>query len=580
MFLMNIRVFKENFLLVLIILLSCFLRFFLLDKIPSAIGGDELIYIITAKSIFLTGSDLSGTWNPLSIFFFNYPPGEVQAELPYFLYMPIVGLFNLSLFYARVTNALLSVFVVFAVYLTTRRFFDKNTAIFASLIAAINPWFVYIGRTSYEAISATLFYLLSFYFLTSKNKKHILLAIPFLFLSFYAYIATKVFFLPFVFVTVAYSYFFLNKKKFKKEYLIVVFFAIVLTLFFLIMLKTNSSSSRIGEILTPDNPLITSEVDSIRRSSIQNPLLTIFENKYTVFLRVLTTKLFNSFSFNYLFVTGDEFFSVWRHGLFYYLDALFLILGGLFMFAKDKKLFSLFFLLILSASLPQIIYKATTDNFTSHLALIFPFMIIFIAYGISKTVALFSNKRYYFAALTVILLLYFFSLLNFLNIYFFQHSLRGYFDFPVRTLSSYASLSKEDGQKILVYSPSSADIFKKYLFYSNSVRKDTILKLRENINKQENSFNNIKFLSCNETINPLKIKEVIIYDKECAPLKKDYKKIIIPRLDDGGETYGIYNDQICSEFKLKRYPSRLKLSDFSFKNLSIKNFCETFITSF
>ncbi|MFH1186552.1 MAG: glycosyltransferase family 39 protein [Candidatus Levyibacteriota bacterium] len=577
---MAIAFIKNNFLLILIVLLAVFLRFFLLDKIPSAIGGDELVYIITAKSLFLTGSDLSGTWKAFSIFFFNYPPGEIQAELPYFLFAPVVGFFNFSLFAARFTNALLSVFVVFVVYLITKKFFNKNTAIIAGFIAAINPWFIYDGRTSYDMTSAVLFYLLSFYFLTSKKGKHILLAIPFLLLSFYAYIATKVFFLPFVFAVVFYSYFVLNKRKFKKEYLAVVIFSLALVLFFITMLKVNPSSSRLGVILTPNNPQIAKEVDSIRRSSIQNPLLTVFENKYTVFLRIAETKLFNSFSVNYLFVTGDEFFSVWRHGLFYYLDSLFLILGGIFIFAKDKKLFFFFSILTLFASFPQIIHKVTTSNFTPHLALIFPFMIIFIANGISKTLALFKKGKYYFAVLTVILLLYIFSLLNFLNIYFFQHPLRGYFDFPIRVLSKYASLSKDKGQQVLVYSPSSPDIFKKYIFYTNSLRKDTIFKVRENVNKKEYRFNNVKFLSCDNTIDPLKMEEVIIYDKGCAPIEKDYKKIIIPRLDDGGETYRIYNDQICSKFYLKRYPSNLSISDFSLEKLDIKRFCQTFITSF
>jgi len=44
-----------------------------LDRIPIGIGGDELTYVFNAKAIFLTGSDISGTWNPMSAFYFPLP---------------------------------------------------------------------------------------------------------------------------------------------------------------------------------------------------------------------------------------------------------------------------------------------------------------------------------------------------------------------------------------------------------------------------------------------------------------------------------------------------------------------------
>jgi len=86
--------------------LAAILRFLWLDKIPVGIGGDELTYVFNAKAIFLTGSDISGTWNPLSAFIFHYPAYTTpQAELPYFLLTPIVGFLQFSLFNARVTFA-------------------------------------------------------------------------------------------------------------------------------------------------------------------------------------------------------------------------------------------------------------------------------------------------------------------------------------------------------------------------------------------------------------------------------------------------------------------------------------------
>jgi hypothetical protein len=64
-----------------IIVLAVLFRFVYLDRIPTAIGGDEIVYPLTAKSIALTGRDLTGTWNIFQSLIFRYPPNQQSAEL-------------------------------------------------------------------------------------------------------------------------------------------------------------------------------------------------------------------------------------------------------------------------------------------------------------------------------------------------------------------------------------------------------------------------------------------------------------------------------------------------------------------
>ncbi|OGH07539.1 MAG: hypothetical protein A2W22_06350 [Candidatus Levybacteria bacterium RBG_16_35_11] len=572
---------KRNLFLIIIILVASILRFFWLDKIPNAIGGDELVYVLTAKSIFLRWSDLTGVWNPFSIFAFQYPPGEAQAELPYFLLTPFVGFANFSLLTSRVLYAILSILSVLVIYLISDKLFSKKVAIFAGFIAAINPWFIYIGRTNYEVVPAVFFFLLSFYSLLLFKGWKILISIPFLFFAFYSYIGTKLIFLPFVFIAILYSFIFINKRKYLKQYLIVFFLSLILVLFFAFSVKTSSVGERSAEIFLPTDPYVSNQVDLLKHASIQTPFIVFFQNKANLYVKLIFTKLIDSFSFNYLFLRGDSFFNI-NYGFFYIIDVVFLILGLVFAFSKKKKAFILLTIFILLGALPQVFYSPplgnALENFAPHLALIFPFLIIFIGVGLAGFFELLRGRKIFYYVLGFISFIYFFSVLGFFYLYFFQFPLQGNFDFHVRLMSKYVKLASKDNELIIIYSPKFKDEFKKYLFYSNSLNGQTIDQIATLINSEDRiKLNNIEFWGCNNTIDPSKTDKVIVYDYICGSLPKEKKHLTIPRLLDGGESYRIYNDQLCLGIKLRGFP-RTSVSDFSIEEMSTKKFCETFIT--
>lgn len=566
--------------LLLVILTAFLLRFIWLDKIPNAIGGDEIVYTLNAKASFITGHDIFGTWSPINGLLFQYPKGEAQAELPYILNSFIVGPLDFSLLSSRLPNLIMGIVLVLFIYLVTREILGKNTAIFAALIASINPWLIYIGRTAYEATPAMLFYFISFYILLKAKQWRILLALPFLVAAFYSYIATKLIFLPFVFVVIVYAWFFINKKKYLKQYLVLFSLCLLFVGFFVISLKLNPQTARLDELLTPFDPAISNEVDSIRKTSIKNPLIEILVNKYTLFINIVAIKTLKSFSFDYLFAYGDEFFSVWRHGLFYYIDSLFLILGALFLFTKRRAVFFLLSILSLIGIIPQVLHTADVANFSIHMTMTFPFLIILIGAGVFGTIDYFKfkNKNIRSTITALILLIYFVFTLNFSNIYFFWHSIQGYFDFPLRTVSSYAKRASEN-QKVVIYSTSSFDFFKKYIFYTNQYNKNTAKTIRDNINNEKYSFGNVTFSSCNIPENYENESNLIIIDVQCPDYSLDLPHISIARLKDGGESFKIFNDRICKEIGLNRYASNIKLSEFSVEALPTNKFCQTFITS-
>lgn len=570
---------NKKIILISSILFAFIARFLWIDKVPNGISGDELTYIINAKAIFLSSRDISGLWNPFSIFIFQYPPYTYpQAELSYFLLSPFVGVFGFSLFWVRIPFVLLSVGSVFLIYLITKVLFNEKAGIASALIAAINPWSIFIGRTSYESTPAIFFYLLAFYmFLILKGRK-IFLTIPILFLAFYSYLGTKVIFFPFVLVLVLFS-FFVNKKRYGKEYLIVLGSSLFLVLLFAFVVFTTKGVSRAEGIINFNSPEIGAEVDTIRKISLPNLLTPLFENKYTVFSRVLLTKFFKSFSFDYLFMYGDNFFSIPRHGLFYVLDSLFLVLGFSYSYLLKRKAFFLLLTLMIIGVLPQVVYSNRLDNFSIHLSLMFAVLPIFIGVGISETLVLIKNKVYYYLVLFLTGFLYLFLVLNFLNIYFYQFPLKGEFDFHVRLLSKYLNIAKNSGETIYIFSPATPNVFLKHVFYTNDLNKKDLELVKKDLEEEKYEIKNLKFVGCDNTIDISNLKGIVVYDFNCGPLGKNQSHLAIPRLSDGGQSYQIFNDKICSKFNLKRYPYGIKISDFSIESMSVKNFCETFITS-
>lgn len=561
---------RKNYLLGLILLLASLLRFVWIESVPPAIGGDELNYIFTAKFIALRWTDTHGVWNPLSILFFHYPTGEFQAEFPYLLLVPFVKFFPLSIITVKSVYSSISVLIVLVIYFLAKEFYGKKTALAAAFVAAINPWFIFLGRTAYEMNVETLYYLLSLLILLKTKKWKILWSLIPLALAFYSHIATKIVFFPFALICLSYV-FFENKKKFLKQYLIVGLAALLLTLFFVVSIKTSSVFSRASEIISINDPEIIRIVNETRKTTVDNPLNQLFDNKYSVFVNILVIKFFKTFSFDYLFLTGDHFYSLYTHGFFYAVDALFILFGMLFAFVKERKKFYLLFSLTLLFTIPHLIHTAFTDNFTPQIALIFPFLIIFAGHGIIYFYELLKRK----IVLLLIAIIYLVSLLNFLNIYLYQFPLRETFDFKLRVMSQYVKLAGKD-EKITIYGRGEKDVFKKYLFYTNSMNSKTIDKISEGFKTRKFELDNLSFEGCNDLADIS--KGISIIDSGCGEHKFEEKYISISRLVDAGSVFKIYNDKVCKSIELNTYATGVKLSDFNVESLSKERFCKIYIT--
>lgn len=557
---------------ILIFLITAFFRFAYLDRIPGAASGDELLYPITAKAVSLTGHDITGTWNPLSALIFRYPPNEQQAELPYFLQL-LTAPFTFSLFVMKIPFALFSVGIVILLYLIAKKLFGESTGIATAFMAAINPWFVVMGRTGYESTPATFFYLLGLYMLTRLRSRQILWSLlPFI-LAFYSYIGTKLIFLPFV-ILASYLGFSLNKGQYKKQYIILVGLATIFVILFVALLKTNPSS-RLGDLLTPNSQAVTEQVNALRKSSLRSSITPLLVNRYVVYAQTIFAKIFRVFSPQYLFVDGDQFFLPVSQGFFHYLDAIFILIGSLALFNRKRIYAIIIFLFVFIGALPQIFHRIPSD-FSIHLTLMFPFLVLLTGVGIAHMLSSLP-KKYFILGIFITILLYAGNVGGFVNAYFYRYPLVGSQDFPMRELARYLSLVRATRAPVTVYSNRKGDFLKKYLFYTNSMTPVTMPAITAIDTRSPFTFLGIRFTDCDTSVRSPDPERVTVYDSTCG-MHIPGTNESIARLTDGGSVYTIVNDPLCKNMELREYPTGITLTDLNVEHLTAEQFCTTYIS--
>jgi hypothetical protein len=88
-------------------------------------------------------------------------------------------------------------------------------------------------------------------------------------------------------------------------------------------------------------------------------------------------------------------------------------------------------------------------------------------------------------------------------------------------------------------------------------------------------FQNISFVSCDDTVKSIPKNNLIIYDVNCG-MNITLPHIQIVRLADAGGVFNIYNDALCSKYTLNPYPTGIKISDFNVEKQSVERFCTTY----
>lgn len=557
----------------IILAVSLFFRLIFLDVIPSGISNDELEYVVNARSFSLNGLDITGKYS-LTNFTTTSDP---KAEFPFLVSLPFVGLFGTSLFTARLGYTLLGCIFVFVLYLIAKELFDSKVAFITGLLAAVNPWSIYYSRTAYDVPVAILMFLIAFYLLLKLKNWHILLMFIPLIIAFYSYIGTKLLFLPFVLTLIIYGFYMVNKKKYRVPYLTLFLMSLILFIFFSLNITKTTAGTRLSQIALPTDEKISAQVNYERKLVLENPYKSIFSNKISIYMRERVERYFLAFSPDILFLRGEgnATFSLWYHGLFYYTDVIFLIIGLFFLFIKNRP-FLLFIFVLSSISIIPSMVNNGLPSYVHRASLMYPFLLLVTGLGLSRILEI--TKSLILKSLIVFVI--FLEILNFSYIYFFRFPVYNSeaFAFSQNILSKYLVISVDKKEKVIVVTSSPFALYKMFLFYADVLNNENIKKLQNQVAKEIYVYNNLVFTStCPDNKILSNVTYIVEANHSCLKAFIKEKHVSVPVISDNAVSFAVYHDRICSPYGLSSYVSNLEMSDLKISDLNPKDFCQKFI---
>jgi hypothetical protein len=336
---------KPSLILIAIILLAFFLRGYLVDKIPSSLSADEVAVGYNSYSILKTGRDEFGQRLPLTFRSFD----DFKNPLLIYSLVPVIYFFGLSDLPLRLFSVFVGTVTVFLFFLICRELTkNEKLALIVTFFAAVSPWLIQYSRVMVEMEYSLFSTLIGVWFFL-KGEKQIwlcLVAAFFFGLSFYTYHSNKIW-LVIILPVLLVLYRRVNKAS---AAFFIIFLVMLLPFFF--SLKTSRSTFRPYTVSVFSNlekiydgaKLIVSDDQQkfIGGNFFHNRRFTLFNLAANSFLHILRPEiLFGQNEDNQ--ISSTRLFYLWQ---------LPLLILGVVVLAKRKKLAVILFVWIFSGFLP------------------------------------------------------------------------------------------------------------------------------------------------------------------------------------------------------------------------------------
>lgn len=139
----------KYFLLLVVIIIGGFLRFFKLSEFPVQLNHDEISQIYDVKSIVQTGRDIYGKFLPLAFYSTgDYKPGHyIYVTVPFFF---ILGDQEITIRVPAAFFGTLNILAVFFFIYTLTK--NKTIALLSAGLVAISPSEIFYSRKSFESV--------------------------------------------------------------------------------------------------------------------------------------------------------------------------------------------------------------------------------------------------------------------------------------------------------------------------------------------------------------------------------------------------------------------------------------------
>jgi len=583
-------------LIAVIIIAALLTRFWRLSEVPTSLAHDEMIYAISAQSVALSGTDLTGTWKPWSL----TPVHANFAELPTVLMAPFFLLPLDSIVAAKLPFILMSLLLPFVLAgIAYELFRDKTTSFFTAIAAIFNPWIWQFGRMGFDSYWSLFFYSLGAYLLLRLPRLHKLWCLLPLIVGFYQYQGHKLAFLPWVGIFAVYlisQHLKKTKKGFwkyqvdwKKALAPGIVFGVSLLVFgfyVLVQLPGQSSTSRVGTFLLPNSPEIVQSVNDQRHLSLNTKITGLGVNKFTVWGEKLLERYAEAYSPTHLFLRSQySGFNVWSHGVFYVLDALIILLGALALWKQGRE----FLLGLFAAGLLTTVVSAIIGNGGSYVfrpSLSLPFLLLLIGVGARSLLQL--TPRWLF---TIFAGIYLIGILNFAFTYFLRYPVyaaeSSYFSDKI--LAEYVRRADPD-KEIVIYTREPHFTYTALLLYNDWLKDGDVAEIQQSYKDETFVVRNVLITQecVPASLVPTNSSVVVIrLDAEQCQTEEDtsvelvapVSTISIGAVKDSGVVYKIMNDSQCQGYLLPSYVYVSSLKSFSVQDLSQENFCRTWLMS-
>lgn len=337
------KILKSSYLLILILIFAGFLRLVDLGNNPRSLYGDELTAAYDSYSILKTGYDQKGNFLPITFELGgNRPAGYIYGSIPF------IWIFGPSALGIRMLSVLSGLGIVILMFLLGKKLFEERVGLLAATLTAISPWAINLSRGGFETHFALFLTLVGVYcLLISKTKPWLILATSLTFALAVNTYSTYKMTIPLMIILLVWfvkdrqSYF---KASFGK-YTFAAIAVIVLTGVLLInQVLFANSQERFNSINVFGQKDLAGEIVrgvNIERSisSLPNSLKPFFYNKSNEYFGLITSSYLNNFSWNFLFLKGDE---NPRHnmavmGQFYIVEILLMVLGLMVLVRQKRK---------------------------------------------------------------------------------------------------------------------------------------------------------------------------------------------------------------------------------------------------
>lgn len=414
---------KSLIILILVVALGAFLRFYKLSQFPITLSHDEVTQLYDAISIARSGKDIYG--NRLPFVF----PSVNDFKPPFYTYATalVYKIFGWQEVTVRITGALFGTLLIIGVYLFVDKLFKKKAvALFAAALTAVSPFEIFYSRKSFENQTGIFLMLLGFtlfrLYLENKKLKYFYFGALALGAASYVYFAQAIL-IPILLAVFLVIYW----RKFKPINLkpIILFLLVVTPLYFLIFVNPDVRNRSANVFILRDQRL--GQILAAKKGSLSKTF-TIVTYSATRYLRQLGPK--------YLFFEGLNMTEGKRDvGPLFAALIPFLILG-IYVLLKDKennkeKLFIGAWILI--GFLPS---GLTFEDYSPHRALMaFTMIDVVAAFGVY-----WFYKRFGKIALLVVLVVFGANLLFFLKRYSLNYPIERseFLQYPFREVAQYA----------------------------------------------------------------------------------------------------------------------------------------------